>query len=117
MNNQTGKSGNRLQALFCLLAALCAVGLSAFMILTCRNDTRELNSLKRQADEITAHWKQVNDEKLELRKTLKNLENDITSANKDIEGLDGIPGKMARIDELKAEGEALQAQLDQLSQP
>lgn len=74
------KSKNISQLVFCSVAALCAVILSVTLLLSYRVLSAELNSLAGQAAEATDSWKRINDDKLEVKKTLRELENRITDA-------------------------------------
>lgn len=93
------KKTDVLQVVLCAAAALCAVILAVSLLLSHRSASRELKNLTAQFDETTASWKAINEEKLEVKDTLRDLENRISDAEDAISSAQKREKDIARLKE------------------
>ena len=106
--------GRPLSAVVLIAALLFAVALSVSFLIRYRKDSRELKSILTEYNEVTDHWKQIDEDKQVLKDELKTLTNQIADAEDDIASAEK---RQKDIDSLKDEIKTLEEQLASLTAP
>ena len=102
------KNGKILQNILLFLAVILAVSVMAVSLIQYRNARLELSSLKKDLNESTARWQQINEETLTVQKDLKTARNSLREANLTLEESE------ERVSELEAEISALEQEIEAL---